>query len=302
MRVVVLAARKRRATLATARNREDYFSEESTNRDELVNDFKPGRTLGSSSIQRNSVRYPPKGTARFKRAQENLAPAQRLIVDAADGGPVALMDEGWVEELVADEDLVAPLALGRCIVARTEQDAPQGPLVDELITQGIELARLKNTEQAEFMFKTAITVALRAGAQNKVALAALTMIEELDQMSLRTMYDAFEMALEMPLSMGTEVLRRVSQARVKVISRAPANGSNDLGSEVDSKLPMNLEYEMLLYERSMIKNALVNAKGSLIQAARSVGLKPRKLFRRLRVEHQVLLHQLRPPVCLPREE
>ena len=115
-----------------------------------------------------------------------------------------------------------------------------------------------------------------------MALAALTMIEELDQLSLRTMCDAFEMALEIPVSMGTEVLRRVSQARARVINRATGNGSNDLAREIDCKLPMNLEYEMLLYERSILRNALLNAKGSLIQAASSVGLKPGKLFRRLR--------------------
>lgn len=266
------------------------------------NDFKPGRTLGSSSTKRDSVRYPLKGTARFKRAQETLEPAQALIVDAADGGPLAIMDGGWAEELVADENLVAALALGSRVAALTEQDTPQGPLVDELITQGIELARLKNADHAEFMFKTAITVAMRCGAQDKVALAALTMIEELDQLPARTMCDAFEMALEMPESVGIEVLRRVSKAAVKVIKRATAKRSNQEAPEVDTKRPMNLEYEMLLYERSLLRNALVNAQGSLSQAARSVGLKPGKFFRRLRVEHQVLLRRLRPPARLPREE
>jgi hypothetical protein len=248
------------------------------------------------------VRYPLKGSARIKKAQKNLAPAQGLIGDVADGGPLAIMDEGWPEELITDQYLVAAMALGSRVATLTEQDAPQGPLVDELITQGIELARLKNAEHAEFMFKTAITVAMRCGAPDKVARAALTMIEELDQLPPRTMYDAFEMALEMPVSMGTELLRRVSQAGVKVINRALAKKSNQEATEVDSKLPLNLEYEMLLYERSLFRNALVNAKGSLSQAARSVGLKPGKLFRRLCVEHQVLLHKLRPPVRLPLQE
>jgi CheY-like chemotaxis protein len=213
------------------------------------------------------------------------------------------MDEGWAEELVGDESLVASGALGSRVLALTEQDGPQGPLIDELIKEGIELARLKNAEHAEFMFKTAITVALRAGAHDKVALAALTMIEEVDdQLPRRTMFDAFEMALEMPASMGIEVLRRVSQMAVKVIKRAAVKGSNEEATEGDFRLPMNLEYEMLVYERSLFRNALVNAQGSLVQAARSVGLKPGKLFRRLRVEHQALLHQLRPPVRLPHEE
>lgn len=255
-----------------------------------------------AQTHRDSVRYPLKGLARFKRAQENLASAQGLIVDAADGGPLAIMDEGRPEELIMDENLVAAIALGSRVAALTEQDTPQGPLVDELITQGIEMARLKNAEHAEFMFKTAITVAMRCGAQDKVALAALTMIEELDQLPARTMYDAIEMALEMPESVGIEVLRRVSKAAVKVIKRAVAKRTNQEAPEVDTKRPMNLEYEMLLYERSLLRNALVNAQGSLVHAARSVGLKPGKLFRRLRVEHQVLLRRLMPPVRLPRQE
>lgn len=248
------------------------------------------------------MRYPLKGPASSKRVQENLAPAQVLIVDAADGGPLAIMDGGFPEELITDEKLAAAIALGSRIAALTERETPQGPLVDELITQGIEMARLKNAEHAEFMFKTAITVAMRAGAQDKVALAALTMIEEVDQLPAATMHDAYEMALEMPDSMGTEVLRRVSQAAVKVIKRATAKGDNQEATEVDSKLPMNLEYEMLLFERSIFRNALVDAEGSLVQAARLVGLPPRKLFRRLRVEHQVLLRRLKPPVRLPRQE
>jgi CheY-like chemotaxis protein len=257
-----------------------------------------GSYSDSSSTRKKSMRYPLKGAARFKTAQENLAPPERLIVHAMDGGPVAIMDEGWPEELITDEHRVANLALGSRVLALTEQKA-SGALADELIRQGIELARLENFDHAEFMFKTAITVAMRCGAQDKVALTALTMLEELDQMPARTMFDAIEMALEMPESMGTEMLRRVSQAAAKVIKRASARGSNQEATEVDCKLPTDLEYEMLLYERSLFRNALINAQGSLIQAARSVGLKPGKLLRRLRVEHQPLLHRLRPPVRLP---
>jgi hypothetical protein len=77
--------------------------------------------------------------------------------------------------------------------------------------------------------------------------------------------------------------------------------AGEVDGEVDCKLPTDLEYEMLLYERSIFRSALVNAQGSLIQAARSVGLKPGKLFRRLRVEHRPLIHRLRPPVNLPRQ-
>lgn len=248
------------------------------------------------------MRYPLKGSARFKKAQENLAPAQALIGDAAEGEPFVIMDEGAVEESITDENLLAALALGSRIAALTEQDAPQGPLVDDLITQGIEMARLKNAAHAEFMFKTAITVAMRCSAQDKVALAALTMIEELDQLPATTMCDAMEMALEMPESMGMEMLRRVSKATAKVIKRAVDKTGNQEAPEVNYKLPMNLEYEMLLYERSIFRKALADAKGSLVEAAFFVGLKPAKLFRRLRVEHQVLLRQLKPPVRLPRQE
>jgi hypothetical protein len=211
------------------------------------------------------------------------------------------MDEGWAEESITDENLVATSELHRRVVALAEQGAFQDTLVDELIKQGVELARLKY-DHAELMFKTAITVALRVGAQDKVALAALTMIEEVDQLPVRTMCDAMEMALEMPESMGVEMLRRVSNATAKAIKRATTKTGNQEAQEVGHKLPLNLEYEMLLYERSIFRRALIDAKGSLVEAAFLVGLKPAKLFRRLRVEHQVLLRQLRPPVRLPREE
>ncbi len=61
---------------------------------------------------------------------------------------------------------------------------------------------------------------------------------------------------------------------------------------------MNFEYEMLMIERHWLKKALGNAEGSLILAADFLGLKPKKLFRLLRLKHPLLLQQLSQPLRL----
>lgn len=67
-------------------------------------------------------------------------------------------------------------------------------LADSLITYGIVLARLHQTDQAQFIFQRAIELAHNAGALSTAGMAALTMIEEIDQLSVETLSQAYEQA------------------------------------------------------------------------------------------------------------
>jgi tetratricopeptide (TPR) repeat protein len=60
----------------------------------------------------------------------------------------------------------------------------------------IALARLNQTERAQFTFQKAIEVAHQAGALNRAGLAALTMIEEIDRLPPETLFAAYEQAGE----------------------------------------------------------------------------------------------------------
>jgi hypothetical protein len=86
---------------------------------------------------------------------------------------LAIIDQGRLTEAEA----VARSA------RRLRKSGHQVLLADTLITCGIALARLGRKEQARFTFQEAIEVAHEIGALNKAGLAALTLIEEIDDLS-----------------------------------------------------------------------------------------------------------------------
>jgi transcriptional regulator with GAF, ATPase, and Fis domain len=172
--------------------------------------------------------------------------------------------------------------------------ATQALLADVLTVQGIALARLDKPEPAALSFQEAIVVAMQAGAQDKASLAALTWLEEIEQISPQSLCDAMEIATEMPETMGIEMLKRVANAGFAVVRRMQIKSSHQGVPELDLKLRVNLEYEMLMIERHWIRKALADAHGSIILGADFLGLKPKKLFRRLRLRHPALCQQLSP--------
>jgi hypothetical protein len=71
-------------------------------------------------------------------------------------------------------------------------------LADALITQGIALARAHKSERAQLVFQRAIEAAYQVGALNKAGLAALTLIEEVSEISPATLQAGYQRAHEWP--------------------------------------------------------------------------------------------------------
>ncbi len=86
--------------------------------------------------------------------------------------------------------------VARGSVSSLRKSGHQVLLVDSLITHGIVLARLGRKEQAQFTFQNAIEVAHEVGALNKAGLAALTLIEEIDDLKPDVLATAYEQANE----------------------------------------------------------------------------------------------------------
>lgn len=61
-------------------------------------------------------------------------------------------------------------------------------LAEALVTHGIALARLTKTMRARLALQEAVEVAQRAGALNQAGIAALTLIEEIEQLPLICCY------------------------------------------------------------------------------------------------------------------
>jgi hypothetical protein len=138
---------------------------------------------------------------------------------------------------------------------------------EALIAHGIALARLKKLEAVQATLERAITVAGAASAPDKAAMAALTMIQELEQVSGQTLLSLYEQA-----SGGMAKMRnRKSQWRVIDVARniiTRFRGKIDPERALDILLaPPNLHEELMRFEERLINHVQAQTEGSLSDSA-----------------------------------
>ena len=185
-----------------------------------------------------------------------------------------------------------------------EKSGHQCLLTDALITQGIALARLKQTDHAQFIFQKAIEVAHQVGALNKAGLAALTMIEELDKLAPDTLYAAYDRASEwLAKSQSQDLLLRVNAAARKVFMKLHGEGRGEHATveEADPEdtqallnKPCDLQQEVWKFEGGLIREALAKASGSLTRAAALLSMSYQALAYILESRHKDLLKERSP--------
>ena len=113
---------------------------------------------------------------RFNIASEYLTEARRLAVNAKDRILVAQFDDSLAKLYIATNELKEAKAAARRSINVLDKSGHQNTLAESLITYGIVLARLCNTDQARFNFQRAIELAHNAGALSTAGIAAITMI------------------------------------------------------------------------------------------------------------------------------
>src|SRR4029078_2374094 len=135
----------------------------------------------------------------------------RLSVTVRDKTRTAQFDETRAQVFIAERKYKEGEASARNAVGILQKDGYQCLWAEALTTQGIALARLKRSEPAQFIFQKAIEVAHQVGALNKAGLAALTMLEELDDLSVETLYVAYDRASDwLSKSQSQDILLRVN--------------------------------------------------------------------------------------------
>ena len=111
-------------------------------------------------------------------------------------------------------------ATARNAVSSFRKAGRQCFLAEALVTHGIALARLTKTLRAQSALQEAAEVAHRAGALNQAGLAALTLIEEIEQLPLELLLSAYDKASEWLAEVQSAgLLARLNQAARKVIAR-----------------------------------------------------------------------------------
>lgn len=232
---------------------------------------------------------------RFKEAHKYFAEARRLSGLVRDRVQTAQIDESRAQLLIAENKLKDAEAVAGGAVSVLERSGQHCPLSEALVTHGIVLARLKKRERAQFTFKRAIEVAHQVGALNKAGLAALTMIEELDDLAPDVLYSAYDRASEwLAKSQSQDISQRLSAVARKVVLSVGGEVKAAEATETLLNKPCDLQKEVLKFEGTLIKQALSKVNGSVTRAAELLSLSYQGLAYIIGTRHQDLLKDRSP--------
>lgn len=232
---------------------------------------------------------------RFTEAHRSLDEARRLSVSFKDKARTAQVDESRAQVFLAQGKPEQAEAVARRSALALEKSGQQILLADALITQGIASARSGKQARAQFILQRAYEIATQVGALDKAGLAALTLIEEVDHLSLTTMQAAYDRAHEWLSKSGTkEIIFRMNEAAGKLASSVRGELSAEKATEILLRKPGCLQERVLGVEREMIKQALAQANGSVTHAASSLGLSYQALAYIITARHKELLKERSP--------
>jgi len=233
--------------------------------------------------------------SRFREAHEYLEQARRLRILVKDKIGIAQIDDTRAQVLIAQRKHKEAEAVARGSVRILDKSGHQVLLADSLITQGIALARLGKTDQAQFTFQRAMEVAVQVGAHNKAGLAALTLIEEIDGLPPEFADQVYDRAAEwLAQSQSLELVQRVVAAskKIRVKIRGELNPEEAMKAVLNT--PCDLQKEMSRLEGVMIKQALTRANGSLTRAASLLSMSYQALAYVIEARHKDLLKERSP--------
>jgi tetratricopeptide (TPR) repeat protein len=235
--------------------------------------FKLARNNVFRADVKNNIGNVFRELGRFKEAHGYLEQARRLRVRVKDKVGVAQIDDTRAQVLIAEKKFKEAEAVARGAVRVLEKSGHQCLLADALITHGIAIARLKQTERAQFTFQKAIEIGHQVGALNKAGLAALTLLEELDDLPAETQYAAYDRASEwLTKSQSQDILLRLNAAARKVFANIRGELKPEVATETVFNTPCTFPLEVLKFEAGLIGQALAQANGSVTHAAHLLGM------------------------------
>jgi tetratricopeptide (TPR) repeat protein len=259
--------------LAVSEKRDEYFHRAITEYERADFHFKLGHNNPYRADVRNNIGLLLYKLSRLTEAHEYLEQARRLRVRVKDKVGVAQIDDTRAQVLIAEKKFKEAEAVARAAVRVLEKSGHQCLLADALITHGIAIARLKQTERAQFTFQKAIEIGHQVGALNKAGLAALTLIEELDELPSETLYAAYDRASDwLAKSQSQDIMLRLNAAARKVFANIRGELKPEAATETVFNTPCTFPLEVLKFESGLIRQALAQANGSVTHAAHLLGM------------------------------
>jgi tetratricopeptide (TPR) repeat protein len=279
--------------LVTPENRVAQLRRVMNEYEEADSYFKLAHNMVNRAHVKNNIGNVLRELARYREAHEYLDQARRLTAIVKDKVRTAQVDETRAQVFLAEQRFAEAESVARLAAASFEKSGRQSFLADALITQGIALARLHQTERAQFTLQKAIEVAHQAGALNKAGLAALTMIEELDQLPPQTRSAAYEQAGEWLADCQSQEIKRRVETTGKKLALAGIQKSESKAEVLFNK-QYRLPDEVLRFEGELIKTMLANVNGSITYAAKLLGVSHQRLAYILETRHKDLLNERTP--------
>jgi tetratricopeptide (TPR) repeat protein len=239
---------------------------------------------------------------RFKEAHQYLEQARRLFMRVCrDKVRVAQVDDTRAQVFIAEGKYAQAELTARSAARSFERAGRQCFLAETLINQGIALARLHETERAQFIFQQAIEIAHQAGSLNRAGLAALTMIEEIDTLPREVQSVAYEQAREWLASSDSPDIKPRLKAAAKKIDGARSMTKAADVHEVLFNKRYDLEAEVLKFERGLISQTLAKVNGKVTHAAKLLGIGYQTLAYIIETKHPDLLKKRTPVRRRPRK-
>jgi tetratricopeptide (TPR) repeat protein len=229
---------------------------------------------------------------RYREAHEHLDRAGAILRRLNDAGLLAQVDETRAGVFISEKKYgEADRVIARA-VQTLEHGGAAALLADSLTTQGVVWARLGKGGASINVLRRAIQVAEEAGAFSNAGLAVLTLIEEHGArrtFSHADLYELYQRAdrLLRDTQHPETIARRLACARIvmrRLVGIRPDDRNFTFYSAVQE------------FEEKLIEWALEEAQGSVVRAARLLGLKHQTFSSMLNQRHKKFLEKRTPRV------
>jgi tetratricopeptide (TPR) repeat protein len=281
--------------LATRENRPEYFHR-------AINEYKEAESqfrLAHNPIFRAdliaNVGYLLFKLSRYKEAHKYLKEARHLTVRFKNKASTAQIDDSMAQLLIAEGRLTEAERIARRAVAALRKGGHFCMMAEALITEAVALARLGRTASAHVVFRQAIEAAHQVNALNIAGLAALTLIEEIRDLSPDLLQAAYRQAREwLANSQSPDIKLRLADVAGRVVASIHTELSTDQATEVLLSEPGGLRAQLEKHERVVIKRALDEVDGRVSHAASLLDMRYQSLAYIIERRHPDLLKKRTP--------
>ena len=238
---------------------------------------------------------------RHNQAHQHLNYARRLFAALKDTGSIAQVDETRARVFLAEgRSKDAERVIGDAVLTLAQGDE-QGLLAEALTTQGQVLARAGKFAESRLALCRAADIAELAGAVEDAGRALLALIaEHAPRLTAEELFAAYLRADNLlKETQDAETVARLRACARRILSERSAASPDETRDQnmADSWVDFSLDARVRAFEARYIRQALIDAEGSISHAARLLGFSHHgSLASLLKGKHRDLAHLRTPAI------